>query len=85
MVPPPPPAPVVTTTRATEILALMRRATATVFEVLLQQYEIDDRVAVLREAWRRTVLPALENQAERRALELQTFHVPFPSEVMKKR
>lgn len=81
---PPAAQPAITSSEADEIRAHMRRATATVFEVLLEQYAVEDRMKVLQEAWNRTVRPALQNEAERRALELQTFHVPFPSEVMKR-
>lgn len=69
------------TAQMDEVRVLMRRATATVFEVLLEQYSVDDRIAVLRDAWNRTVLPALESEAERRALELEAFKVPFPADI----
>jgi hypothetical protein len=71
--------------QAEQLRAHMRRATTAVFEILLDQYGIDDRIAVLRGAWGRSVLPALTNEAERRALELETFPVQFPSTVQRRR
>ena len=49
--------------------------------IAVQQFSISDRIEILRALWKETVWPALRTDAERRALELETFPVPFPSTV----
>lgn len=70
---------------AAQVVAHMRNATTSVFEILLDQYGIDDRIKVLQGAWKKSVLPALTNEAERHALEMRTFPVPFPATVGRKK
>jgi hypothetical protein len=61
------------------IVAQMRRATEAVFEVLLDQYGLDDRKAILSGAWDKAVLPGLTTEATRQ--KQKAFPVPFPVDV----
>src|SRR2546422_11449811 len=59
--------------REAAVRAQMRRATEAVFEVLLDQYGSDDRIAILSGAWDKAVLPGLIGEAS--AQKLRAFPV----------